>query len=65
MSGALLPAALGLTLAAAPAPAPVPVAKRALVVLTSTSSFPTTKALMGFVAQEAIVLIVELIGAGV
>jgi putative intracellular protease/amidase/predicted SnoaL-like aldol condensation-catalyzing enzyme len=65
MSGALLPAALGLTLAAAPAPAPVPVAKRALVVLTSTSSFPTTKAPTGFVAQEAIVPIVELIGAGV
>ena len=67
----MLPAIVALGLAAAPTAASDPAApsspslRRALVVLTSTAAFPTTKAPTGFVAQEAIVPIVELTAAGV
>lgn len=70
MSVALLPAVVGLALAAAPAaersssPSKAKT-MRALVVLTSTAAFPKTKAPTGFIAQEAIEPIVELMGAGV
>ncbi len=69
MSFALVPAVLGLALTAAPATetpsASTSPARHALIVLTSTAAFPTTKAPTGFVAQEAIIPIVELMGAGV
>ena len=69
MSLALVPSVCALVLAAAPTAsteaASPSVQRRALIVLTSTAAFPTTKAPTGFVAQEAIVPIVELLGAGV
>ncbi|MBM4280516.1 MAG: hypothetical protein FJ137_07070, partial [Deltaproteobacteria bacterium] len=65
----VLPALLALAVGAAPTAAPDAASpsssRRALVVLTSTAAFPTTKAPTGFVAQEAIVPIVELLAAGV
>ena len=69
MSLALVSSVCALVLAAAPTastePASPSVQRRALIVLTSTAAFPTTKTPTGFVAQEAIVPIVELLGAGV
>jgi len=67
VSATLLPAVFGLVCAAAPTSTTAAAAAphRALIVLTSTAAFPTTKAPTGFVAAEAIVPIVELLAAGV